>query len=246
MRIAALMPTYHRRRLAESALACFLAQTHSDKRLLICDDSGELSDQQGDDWKVVAVPRQPSLPAKYNLMAHLATERWNPDAFAVFEDDDVYLPDYLANHVKALTNMTVGWSHCSLVWTDGSGGGCSDGSLRQERTNHVHLHGCLAISREMFEQVGGWPETRRMDFDLQMLARLNAERPPSDPCQFGPSQYYFRWASTGMPHGQAYCSGPDDERWLEKAQAAIDADRGPVIADPPLQPRMDAETAKLF
>ena len=96
MRIAALMPTWRRPALAANALACFLAQSHDDKRLLIGDDSGELLPISGDGWEVAQLPKQDSLPAKYNLMARMAIERWNPDAFAVFEDDDLYFPDYLS------------------------------------------------------------------------------------------------------------------------------------------------------
>lgn len=245
MRIAALMPTYRRPRLVANALACFLAQTHDDKRLLIADDSGELAPQQGEDWEVVQLPRQPSLPAKYNLMARIALEKWNPDAFAVFEDDDVYFAYYITNHAAALTLSPYGWSHCSWAWTDGSGGGPS-GALRPEPTGHARLHGGLAISRALFNRIGGWPNTRRMDFDLQMLARLRSISPPNDPCQFGPSQYYFRWASTAHPHSQAYCTGPSDEDWLTKAQAAIDFQQGTSICPITIAPQMDAETQSLY
>ena len=249
MRIVALCPTYRRRTLLANAVACFLAQTHDDKKLIVCDDSGESPYQREADWQVIPSAPYASLPDKYNAMARYAIKCYNPDAFAVFEDDDVYFPDYLANHVKALQTESVRgfpclWSHCSWCWTDGSGGP-NGGELRREDTGHGRLHGCLAFSRELFEQTGGWPTTRRMDFDLQMLALLRVTS-PADPCQFGPSQYFFRWASTGQPHGQAYCSGPDDEGWMQKAQTSINARLGPVRPLLPLRPAMDAETARLY
>jgi len=245
MRIVALCPTYRRRRLVQNALACFLNQTHPDKFLVICDDSGESLYQREDTWQVVTPEPFASLPAKYNWMARYAIQCYNPDALAVFEDDDVYFGEFLANHVKALETTPGGWSHCSWCWTDGSGGP-NGGALRREETGHARLHGCLAISREMFERVDGWPETKRMDFDLQMLGRLRGDSLPGDPCGFGPSQYFFRWATTGEPHGQGFCTGPEDEEWMSKAQAALNARQGAVKRLGPLVPAMDAETHRLY
>ena len=45
-------------------------------------------------------------------------------------------------------------------------------------------HASLAFHREIFDRIGGWPSTRRGDFDQQLIARLNAIEPPGDPCQF--------------------------------------------------------------
>jgi hypothetical protein len=231
--------------LLQNVLACFLSQTHKDKYLLIGDDSCELSNQEENNWAVASLPLQHSLPAKYNLLATEAIRRWNPDALAVFEDDDVYFPNYLGNHVKALEQNKKGWSHCSWCWTDGSGGGPVQPLLREE-TGHSRLHGCLSMSTLMFQRIGGWVETNRMDFDLQLLARLNQESNPCDPCLIGPSQYFFRWVSTGQPHGQGFAKDPGDTQWLVKAQAAVDANLGRVIPAPKLVPSLDSETSNLF
>lgn len=131
------------------------------------------------------------------------------------------------------------------MWTDGSGG-ANGGHLRKEETGHSRLHGCLAISTGLFNKIGGWPETDRMDFDLQMLARLREESNPVDPCRFGVSQYFFRWASTHAPHGQAYCTGPEDNNWMKKCQEVINKQLGSVIPNTILRPAMDTETIKLY
>jgi glycosyltransferase involved in cell wall biosynthesis len=265
VKICAICPAYRRYRLLENLIACYMLQDHEDRHLLVCDDSGELAHQDGDRWEVLSVAPQKTLPDKYNLMARLAFGSLGADAVAVMEDDDVYFPNYLANHGQAMfldgwdfcieedrwvnykeNERTIGWSHPSWAWVDGSGGG-SAGPLIREDTGHAKLHGCLAISRQVYERMGGWPETPRMDFDLQMLARLRKDSTVLDPCRRGPSQYYFRWASTHMPHGQSYSVGPGDEYWLSKAQAAIDTRLGPVNRGSVLlQPQLDDETVKLI
>ena len=63
-------------------------------------------------------------------------------------------------------------------------------------------HGSLAFRREIFDRIGGWPLTRRGDFDQQLIARLNAIERPGDPCQFADPSYIFRWGKTNAYHGQ--------------------------------------------
>jgi glycosyltransferase involved in cell wall biosynthesis len=237
MRLIALCPTYRRPRLVENLLACFLAQTHADKYLIVGDDSGDIAEQDGENWRVLAMPRQPTLPAKYNAMAKLAIGQYRAEALVVMEDDDVYGPRYLANHAAALA--TAPWSHLSHVWTDGTGGGLRAG-LYLEETGHARLHGCLAMRRETYWALGGWPETRRPDFDLQILAGLRKTfGRPGNPCDFGPPQYVFRWATSQEHHAEAFASDPGDEDWLAKAQAAIDGSRGGFRPAGLLTPRPD-------
>lgn len=104
MRILCLCPTYNHARLLCNAIACFAAQTHPDRFLLILDDAGQIAEQSGDRWRIVTVPtRYPSLPAKYNALLEIAqcgppgpggSAGW--DAVAVWDDDDVYFPWHLS------------------------------------------------------------------------------------------------------------------------------------------------------
>src|ERR1035437_9883384 len=116
LRIVALCPTYRRRKQVENLLACFQAQTYQNKYLLICDDSGELSNQEGNNWSVVSVPLQPTLPAKYNLIARIFFEQHSADVLAVMEDDDIYFEDYLTNHNLAIQNHL--WSFPSWCYEE--------------------------------------------------------------------------------------------------------------------------------
>jgi len=74
----------------------------------------------------------------------------------------------------------------------------------------------LAFERELFDRPGGWPLTKRGDFDQQLIARLTAIEAPSDPCQLDSPSWIFRWGQTNVYHGQAFMRGPEDEGWYER------------------------------
>ena len=83
-------------------------------------------------------------------------------------------------------------------------------SLEQEDAAGRFL-ASLAVRREIFDRIGGWPLTKRGDFDQQLIARLNAIERPGDPCQFAEPSYIFRWGQTNAYHGQRFRQGPEDE-----------------------------------
>ena len=243
MLICALMPTYRRPQLVASALACFQHQTHQDKFLLICDESGEISpDSRGDDWKVLPHGKFSTLTEKYNFMAAYAFETLQADAIAVFQDDDVYLPEYLAMHARVLGDHIVGWSSFSHILVDGSGGS-GPRRLRDEHYSPQGCFGCTAISRGAYERLGGFPDTPRADFDFSIRDALHRDSPMADCSDFGPPQFYFRWATTGTLHAESAANGPTDTDWMAKYQAWIDKQLGPPRTPVILAPQMDAETA---
>jgi hypothetical protein len=87
-----------------------------------------------------------------------------------------------------------------VVWEDATG----------------RFHASLTFRREAFERIGGWPLTKRGDFDQQLIARLTAIEAPGDPCQLDSPSWIFRWAQTNAYHGQAFMRGPEDEGWYER------------------------------
>jgi hypothetical protein len=87
-----------------------------------------------------------------------------------------------------------------VVWEDATG----------------RFHASLAFRREAFDRIGGWPLTKRGDFDQQLIARLTAIEAPGDPCQLDSPSYIFRWSQTNAYHGQAFMRGPEDEGWYER------------------------------
>ena len=226
MIIAAICPTFRHPDLLANSVAMWNTQDYpKEKRLLlILDDAGTFHTQYGDEFLLIGCnTRFPSLPAKYNaLLGHLPPK---VDAVAIWEDDDTYLPDYISSHVAALEKGP--FSKPKHVWCDSSG----KGLLIEEGLGKFHSN--MAFSRELIESIGGWPDTKRADFDLQLIANLKkAAGPPVDPWPDPiPPKFIYRW-HTGAAHGQWSMRSPDDETWYDRADEAYKpvAHRGRLVA----------------
>jgi hypothetical protein len=174
------------------------------RELIILDDAGELQSQTVEGWQIISIPRRfRSLPEKFNALAGLA----RGEILVVWEDDDLYLPHHISSHVKAMDGHL--WSKPSKVLSDYTG-------QIQEEDAAGRFHASLAFTRQVFEEVDGWPLTLRGDFDQQLIGRFNSIDLPGDPCQQAAPSYVFRWSSTGAYHGQALMNGPEDEAWYNR------------------------------
>lgn len=235
--VACLCPTYGQPAMAANAWACFDRQDYpADRRLLIIlDDAGQLAPGRFGNVLIASTPaRYPSLPRKYNALASMAycDQGHEPELYVVWEHDDVYLPHHISAHVNSLRRDAARWSHPSKVWSDYTG------KLTQE-TAAGRFHGALALTRDAYNAVGGWPATLRADFDQTLLGTLRRDcGPPADPAGLVPS-YVFRW-HTGTHHAQHAMRSPDDETWYSRTPA-------PTAAEPiELRPEMDAGTKAIF
>lgn len=239
MKIACLCPTFRRPQLAANAAACFLAQDYpsGDRRLYVLDDAKQFEDTRDEAAGIYAASTQAryaSLANKFNAVALWALSTWpEVEAFAVWEDDDVYLSGHLRQHAVALA----GGAGCSMPSRVLSNYGLpKDGSTRVEDATG-RFHGGWAFSRAAFERIGGWPDTQRLDFDQRFGAALR-QCGAADPCEHGGPSYVYRWGN-GLYHGSQW--GECDD-WVERVG------RLPLPAEPvgPLLPRMDAETAAIY
>ncbi len=116
MKICALCPTFNRPQCLGRLIHSFNLQDYPDRLLLILDDAAQHQNQEGDRWKLVShCFRYPDLGSKRNVMVKIALECW-PDieAFALFDDDDLYLPWALSASVAALEKAD--WARPSLVF----------------------------------------------------------------------------------------------------------------------------------
>ena len=204
--VSCLCPNWHSPQMMGNTISCFVTQDYPANRreLIVLDDAGELRNDAHNGWQIISIPRRfRSLPEKFNAIAGLA----RGDVLCVWEDDDIYLPHYISTHVRALEGRL--WSKPSSVLSTYTGS-----PELEDATGRFHAS--LAFRREIFQRIGGWPLTKRGDFDQQLIARLSAIEPPGDPCQFESPSYIFRWAQTNAYHGQAFMRGPEDEDWYER------------------------------
>lgn len=226
MRITCLCPTYGRRPdLLGNAIACFLSQTHEDKRLIVLDDAGTVGHRRSGQVLVHSTSnRFRSLPDKYRFM----TDRDDPwtEAYVLWDDDDIYLPDHLARHDQVLQSRA--WSYPDEV------GSLYTGKLVVEPTGG-RFWACIGFRRECLAK-SPWPVTDRVDYDQQFLRGL--ERSCGHPGRpEGDITFVYRWGSTRAHHA----SGVGGSNWY--------AGNTPQYRDP--YPRdyvvaLDPETAVLI
>lgn len=228
MHLTCLCPTYRRPRCLANVLACFLAQDHADKSLIIVDDGGQFESQSGEGWGLIATsPRFDSLPAKFNHLLSLAS---GADAVVVWEDDDVYLPWHLSAHAEALQRSA--WSKPSRVWSNYG----TAGTAIAIEPAAGRFHGSLAMRRDLIERAGGWVQTAELTFDQQLMQRLHdLAGQPADPAAERVPSYVYRWGNPYY-HGSAFGDG-----WYDTCGAAGD---GRFVGL--LQPEMDSETERIY
>lgn len=234
MNIACLCPTYLRPDCVRNVTACFKAQDHpiEKRRLFILDDGGQFDDSFFDNIHVKSqVEKFDSLPQKFNEIASWAMKEWSElDAFAIWEDDDVYLPDHLSTHCEVLKDFDV--SMPSRVYSNyGLPKGTTQIELAEGR-----FHGSWAFTKELFLKVGGWPVTKELMFDQWFGSSLKTEGRRGDPA-FLSISYVYRWGN-GIYHGSQF-GNVDFNKKVEELNLSKQHQG-------PLTPIMDLETKILF
>ena len=139
--VSCLCPTYQRPESLENSIACFLAQDYPPDRreLIVLDDASELQNKIGDGWQIISIPRRfRSLPEKFNALAGLA----QGEILVVWEDDDMYMPHHINNHVIAMEGNL--GSKPLKVLSDYTG-------KLQEEVATGRFHASLAFTRQAVE-----------------------------------------------------------------------------------------------
>jgi glycosyltransferase involved in cell wall biosynthesis len=222
MKIAAVCCTFLRPRQLGELIHCFLRQDYpaQQRELVILDDAGQYASQQGNRWRLVSLSRRyRTLGEKRTAAAALVSD--DVEALAVWDDDVLYLPWALRASAAALRHSP--WSRPSLVLHRQP-----NGSLSQHETGGM-FHGGWAYTREVFDQIGGYPA--RNNGEDQALARrmLRAGVRPADPIGLGYEPFYvFRRGNSDGWHLSSM--GRDGYRQLGILRAT---NTGLVIAEPP-------------
>lgn len=230
MNLLCLCPTYGRRReLLENTLACFFHQDYppEKRRLILFDDLGTLASTKCDIPSVIILSqsqRCSSIADKYRVILERIDSN-SYDAVIVWDDDDIYLPWHLRAHAAVLAGH--GWSKPSWIWS-------AYHNPPQLESAAGRFHGSIAIRRDLLNRIGGWVQTKRADFDQQMISRLRQEEPLGDPCfdhcfdvpvtaaPTGYSRaiqspgYVYRWQSTRASHCSGWMWSPENEDWYNR------------------------------
>ena len=151
MKIACLCSTFNRPAQLAEAVESFLRQTYPDRELVILDDAGQYAPSACDHLAGVKLVttrhRFCTLGEKRNASAALVSP--DVDAYAVWDDDDIYLPWHL-EAMAAVFQAGHRWSLPAEVWIDRK--------THLERKNTGGLfHGSWGFTREAFLSVGGYP-----------------------------------------------------------------------------------------
>lgn len=203
MKIACLCPTYKRPRELAEAVACFLSQDYpADQReLIVLDDAGQYAPDALDGIPGVRLhttaKRWPTLGEKRNETVRLASP--NADVFAVWDDDDIYLPWHLSAGARALAETDAAYTIPTAIWVDKG-----LGRPLQLKQNSYLFHGAWMFRRELFNLVGGYP-AEQSGQDQSLLRRFKAAKAlRADPLQVNQrASYVYRWFQTHQNHFSA-------------------------------------------
>lgn len=196
-KIAALCPSYNRPRLLGHAIAMFLEQTFDDAELVVLEDSGIFQKSFcGARWRVVVSDPYPTVGAKRNALATMTDARY----LAVMDDDDLYLPDWLAAMRRALKRAAWVRPSQALEWD-------APGVLGRYLTHGTNRKdycygGQWGYRREDFLASGGYPEIGSGD-DMAWADLMTRHSGPSGDSicsQYPLPQYVYQREQTGSWH----------------------------------------------
>jgi hypothetical protein len=135
------------------------------REMIVLDDAGQYPDQPcGPGWRVVSRnERYPSLGAKRNAAVDLISP--DTEAIAIADDDDMYLPDWLAACANALENAEWTQARQILEWTpDLNWQRCA--SFHVSNPGSCAYHGAWAYRLRAFDRAGRYPEVGEEDNPL--------------------------------------------------------------------------------
>jgi glycosyltransferase involved in cell wall biosynthesis len=196
-KVSCYCATYGRPWALEEALESFLLQDYEgEKELIILNDySGHQLRFEHPEVRIVNVTeRITPLGKKFNETVKLCTG----DVLFPWEDDDVYLPNKVSYSIAHLKN---GFFHTHLGFMELDPWG--DQSKLKVGGNYFHCN--IAVTRELWEQAGGYVEIDQSDLDVKLMTRLK-ELSKFEGHDIPPAQifYVYRWGTTNSFHASGW------------------------------------------
>ena len=153
MFVSCLCPTFNRPQCLAEVIESFLRQSYPKdlRELIILDDAGQYDPKACVDIpgvKLVVSPhRFMTLGEKRNATAALASPK--AEVYAVWDDDDIYLPWHLDDLIRVIKAKN-DWYIPEAVWLE------QGQALRIVQTKGYY-HGAWGFTRKAFVQVHGYP-----------------------------------------------------------------------------------------
>ena len=216
MKITAFCPTLNRPDLLGRLIKCFENQTYQNRELIILDDGGQYSNQKGDRWELISVPRRfRSLGEKNNAV--IAMMSFDSEALLKADDDDIYMPWWFESMADALSRHEMVQPHYAIDFISGE---WVQTTTHCAKSGRGAYHGCWGYRRTFIERVGGYRAQFAGD-DQELDRRVRKEGVvPSDIDQAKYPPFY--WYNRPLPNrisergaGQAaYRATGDKVKWV--------------------------------
>lgn len=198
-KVSCYCATYGRPHVLEESLESFLRQDYAgEKELIILNDFHKnILSFDHPQVKVINVSKHiVPLGKKFNATVGLCTG----DVFMPWEDDDIFLPNRLT---YTIANMKNGFFHTGFAFFEHYDKLIFSG-------NHFHCN--MAVSRELWNKVGGYSEIDNCTLDIELMHRLKKEVNFTDhEIKKEDLFYIYRWGGSGSYHASGWGSNPGVE-----------------------------------
>jgi len=236
-KVSCLCPTFRRPKAVANAVACFLMQDFEDSELIVLDDEGDyIPGTIAERVKIVSIPfRFRTLPEKFNACAGLASI--DSEYLIVWEDDDVYFPNHISNHVVVLSETADICVTSKLYDEKGDGGNI------RVRDNSISFHSGWAYRRDFFDLIDGYKITPNLNFDQRTFQKFidNGAELDSTP----EASHVYTWLSSRYTNGSAlHGDKVESGDWYAAAADLPYRDKPPEPIK--LEPRLSEQSEKAY
>jgi hypothetical protein len=209
-KVSCFCSTYGRVQCLEEAIFSFLQQDYvGEKELIVLNDrEDQVLVFDHPEVKILNNPdRIEPLGRKFNINVNYCSG----DVIAVWENDDIALPHRLTFSIERMKN---GVFHTNTLLYE------EERQRIVPSGNYAHVN--LMLTRDLFNNIGGYPEIDSCTVDTGIFARIEA-KVGSFSQQVDPRDavMIYRWKTIASYHGSG--QGPTHTRISEVAKAAIDA-----------------------
>ena len=192
-KIVAICGTYRRHKLIPNVLAQWNLQKtdNFDKQLIICDDGEDFQSDEFEDVEILSLPRFSTLGDKWNFMAERAINKYGATHIAIWDDDDIYGPEYLLNHIRTFReNLKCDFSSSKnfyMVYADRT-------ETEELKNSLIFLHCAWCFSSEIYSKVQ-YPSVS-VAFDTEYGIRAYHDHGAIFVPTLGERMFGYRWFST--------------------------------------------------